>query len=437
MSGYDQTGRPLGQQELQAFATYRSDTAPQTGLPQKGELFVDRRGNAFREVFNPKDPSNPTMVPITPGTVPEGQLIRSTQDVNLAAQQAGGRAYGAGAVEQTGQVPLTAPVMGQQPPAAAATQPAAQAAPVAPTPITAPAAPSARQAAPAAPTAPAAAPPPATPGAPAPAAAPTGTGPSALRPMTPQLNPVVGGGEPTGIIPPGQYKTQQAVRQAQQTEAIQTAETLPRENIKTNTALAVEASKKARDAASQLSTVDRVIRYTETKPQFFNILGSDSYRAFVAASDTDRAQRLTDLARVANISQSDRPEFQKLMNDIRRLELSGITGSGLSATQLNTERESQRAVNAFAVNITDSAQAAKAQAMIGRAGIEYNRAWNRYLGTANLRLNSSALQSDFDNKIGDKIYEDLRKKLEAEIPQGTAGSGANSGFSVINRKPVP
>ena len=423
VSGYDQTGRPLEQAELRAFATYRSDTAPQTGLPQKGELFVDRQGNAFREVFNPKDPNNPIMVPITPGTVPQGQLIRSTQDVNLAAQQAGGRAYGAGTVEQTGQVPMTAPIIGQQAPVPTQTP-----APVAPTPMqTQPAAPVTT------PTAPAAVAPQATPQA-APAA--PGTGPAALTPTQPQLSPATQAPGATTIKPPGQFKTEQEIRAAAGREAIATAETEPRENIKTNTALATEASKKARDAASQLSTIDRVIRYTETKPQFFGILGSDAYRAFVAASDQDRAARLTELAKVANVAPADRSEFQKLMNDIRRLELSGITGSGLSATQLNTERESQRAVSAFAVSITDTAQAAKAQAMIARAGIEYNRAFNKYLGTANKRQSPATLQNDFDNRFGDQIYRDLQTKLEAEIPRTPAATGSNTGFSIINRRPV-
>jgi hypothetical protein len=434
IGGYDQTGRPLNQQELRAFATYRSDTAPQTGLPQKGELFVDRNRNAFREVFNPKDPNNPIMVPITPGTVPEGQMIRATQDPNLAAGQAGGRAYGSAAVEQTGQVPAQAPILGPAAPAfAQPVQPGQPVMATTPTPVqpSAPPAPSAAAAMPA---------PSAVAPTPVPAPAPTTTtqGPAALRPTTPQLSPVTGPTAPGGIVPPGQYKTQQAVSQTRQTEAIQTAETEPRENIKTNTALATEASKKARDAASQLSTIDRVIKYTETKPQFFGEwIGSDAYRAFRdSRTDTEQREALNRLAQLARIPEPDRPEFQKLMNDIRRLELSGITGSGLSATQLNTERESQRAVSAFAVSITDTAQAAKAQAMIARTGVEYNRAFNKYLGTANKRLSPATLQDDFDQRIGDKIYADLQKKLEAEIPRQAPAAGGNTGFSVLRRRPV-
>ena len=421
ISGYDQTGRPLGQQELMAFATYRSDTAPQTGLPQKGELFVDRAGNAFREVFNPKDPANPSMVPITPGTVPQGQLIRSTQDVNLAAQQAGGRAYGAGAVEQTGQVPMTAPIFGQQQAPVQTQAPAP--APVAPTPVqTQPAAP--------APAAPQAAP--ATPAAP-------GTGPAALTPTQPQLSPVTGApGSAPAIKPPGQYKTEQEIRAAAGREAIATAETEPRENIKTNTALATEASQKARRAPAQLATIDRVIKYTETKPKFFGEwIGSDAFRAFRdSRTDGESREALNRLAILAKIPESERPEFQKLMNDVRRLELDGITGSGLSATQLNTPPEQERAVRAFAVSITDTAQAAKAQALIARATVEYNREFNKYLGSANKRLSPATLQNNFNETIGNKIFLDLQQKLEAEIPRPSAAGGNNTGFSVINRRPV-
>jgi hypothetical protein len=319
-------------------------------------------------------------------------------------------------------------MMGQQPPAAA---PVSQAAPtpVAPAPISQAAPAPVSQAAPAA--APAAAPP----------AAPAQGG-VALQPTTPQLAPVPGapGTAPAagGIVPPGQYKTQQAVSQARQTEAIQTAETEPRENIKANTALASEASQKSRRAPGQLATLDRVIKLTETKPQFFGEwIGSDAYRAF-RDSRTDGEQRdaLNRLAQLARISDTDRPEFQKLMNDVRRLELDGITGSGLSATQLNTPPEQERAVRAFAVSLTDTAQAAKAQALIARATVEYNREFNKYLGSANKRLSPATLQDNFNETVGNKIFLDLQKKLEAEIPRPAAGTGSNTGFSIINRRPV-
>jgi hypothetical protein len=447
-AGYDQTGRPLGEQELAAYSTFRPDTGAMSGLPQKGELFVDRAGNAFREVFNPQRPTQPDLVPMTPGTAPQGQLIRSTQDYGLAASQAGGRAYGGAVVEQTGQIPVQLPSGATIPPnqgqGAVQTIPA-QAAPAA---ATTPAQPARPAGAPAAPAAPAQAAPAAAPAQAAPSAQVTAVVPG-QRPnivaTTPQLNPVVGGGGGApaarpgagGIVPPGQYKTQQEINAAAAKEGIQTAQTEPRENIKLNAVAAVEAAKKAKAGNSQLSTLDRVEKYTETHPQFFGAWIGESLRTLrETKTDAEARDAINRTAQAVNIPQGDRPEFQKLMNDLRRLELSGITSSGLSATQLNTERESQRAVGAFAVSITDSAQAARAQAMIARAQIEYDRAFNKYISKANKQLSPSTLQDDFDTKVGDKIFLDLQKKLETTVtkPAGNAQPGG-SGFQILNRRP--
>ena len=443
-TGYDQTGRPLSDQELAAYSTYRQDAGSLSGLPQKGELFVDRSGNAFREVFNPRDPSNPSLIPMTPGTVPQGQLIRSTQDYALAASQAGGRAYGGAVVEQTGQIPVALPPGATTPPnqgqgSVVQTAPA-QAAPARP--VVAPqAAPARPVVAPQAAPAPAPAPAPATP-----AAQVTPVDPNAPRPnivaSTPQLNPVVGGGGAPaarpgagGIVPPGQYKTQQEINAAAAKEGIQTAETEPRENIKLNTAAAGEAAKKAREFNTQARTLDSIIQYTETKPQFFGAwIGSEAYRAFqTAQTDDGKRAALDRLAQTANIPKEDRAEFQKLVNDIRRIELSGITGSGLSASQLNTERESQRAVSAFAVSLADTPQSAKAQAMIAKAQVEYQRELAKYYGTANKRQSPATIQENFDSTRGDAIYNRLREDLEKMKP--TSNTQPGGGPVILNRRP--
>ena len=449
-AGYDQTGRPLGEQELLAYSTYRPDTGSTAGLPQKGEFLVDAQNRPFQQVFNPRDPTNPGLVPIGHNFQPEGTLVRSTQSANLAGQVAGGKTIGGTTAEQTGAIPATVPVLGQTQNVQGSV---VQSAPAQATPAVPAQAVPARPAAPAQAT-PAAAPAPAqaTPAQATPAAAPAApVNPNAPRPnivaTTPQLNPVVGGtGAPAaarpgpgGVLPAGQYKAQQEISVAGAKEGIQTAETEPRENIKINTAAAGEAAKKARSFNAESRTLDSIIQYTETKPQFFGAwIGSEAYRAFATAqTDDGRRAALDRLAQTANIPPQDRAEFQKLVNDIRRVELSGITGSGLTASQLNTERESQRALSAYAVSIADTPQAARAQAMIARAQVEYQRELAKYYGTANKRQSPATIQENFDATKGDAIYRRLKEDLDKMRPTATGNTQpGGSGITILNRRPV-
>jgi hypothetical protein len=444
-SGYDQTGRQLDPQELAAYATGRPDTAG--GLPQKGEFLVDQKNRPFQQVFDPRNPQVPMLVPIGHQDQPEGQLVRSTQSANLAGQVAGGKTIGSTTAEQTGAIAPQVPVLKPPPPPPLPnTQTTQTTQAVAPPPSNTQTTQTTQTTPPITQTTQTTQPvaPPTTQTTQTTQTQTGGGGAPRLTVTQPNISPVIGGGgggvrPPSGgVVPAGQYKAQQEINVAGAKEAIQTAETEPRENIKANTALSTEVSKKARESGTQLSTIDRVSDYTKSHPQFFGEwIGGEAYRTFrEAQTETERREALNRVAQAANISTKDRPEFQKLMNDIRRLELSGITSSGLSATQLNTERESQRAVGAFAVSITDSAQAARAQAMIARAQVEYNRAFNRYLGSANKRLSPSVLQDDFDTRTGDKIFSDLDKKLKDEFPQAAGNASANTGFQVLNRRPA-
>ena len=297
----------------------------------------------------------------------------------------------------------------------------------------------------------------------APAAAPAPTPPGPVAPQAPTVTPVPSGQVSAAAIPPaagtgavqqqgpaalqattgqqvgtglrargagvttpiGDIAAQRDLRTRAGEAEIETAQVAPRENVRANLKAAQDAAAKAKEGNAQLSTLDRVIRYTETHPRFFgDWIGGEAFRAFATAQSNDeRRAALERLAQSVNISKDDRPEFQKLLNDIARLELSGITSSGLAATQLNTERESQRAVNAFAVNIRNQAEAARAQAEIAKAQVQYNREFNRYvsrLSERDQRQSPAKIQDDFDTKIGDKIYDDLRKKLEGA--SGARGS---------------
>ena len=87
-------------------------------------------------------------------------------------------------------------------------------------------------------------------------------------------------------------------------------------------------------------------------------------------------------------------------------------------------------MNAYAVSLSDTPQAARIQAEIAKAQVDYQRQYARWLGglgAAELRQSPARLQRDFDDKIGDKIYSDLMPKLEAlrKNPRGTVDFRSN------------
>jgi len=203
------------------------------------------------------------------------------------------------------------------------------------------------------------------------------------------------------------------LKEAAGKEKIQTSESIPREFIKLNSAAAAEAAKSAANAPQLLSTIDRITGTLERRPDFANALQSPAFTAFVVSQGADTQKRLEDLSNVARIRPQDKTEFQNLVNDLRRLEVAGITQSGLSASQLNTERESQRVIDALAITLRNTPQAARTQAEIARAQIQYQRRFAQYLASADPTQNPAEIRRKFDDTIGDKIYNDLAPKLEA------------------------
>ena len=210
-----------------------------------------------------------------------------------------------------------------------------------------------------------------------------------------------------------QQKLNNDIAAAAAKEKIQTGETIPREFIKLNSAAAAEAAKASANAPLLLSTLDRITNTLERRPDFANALQSPAFTAFVVAQGADTQKRLQDLSDTARIDPRDKTDFQNLVNDLRRLEVAGITQSGLSASQLNTERESQRVVDALAISLRNTPQAARTQAEIARAQIQYQRRFAQYLASADPTQNPAAIRNRFDDTIGDKIYNDLVPKLEA------------------------
>ena len=236
----------------------------------------------------------------------------------------------------------------------------------------------------------------------------------APAPVTAQAAP--GGGVRLSVVPggtPGARESAMRTNEAAAKERIQTGESIPREFIKLNTKAASDAAAASASAPQLLSTIDRISRTLEQRPDFANSLQSPAFTAFVVAQDSEKQKRLEDLSNAARIRPQDKTEFQSLVNDLRKLEVAGITQSGLTAAQLNTERESQRVIDALAANLRNTPQAARAQVEVARAQILYNQRFARYLANADPTQNPALLRSRFDDTIGDKIYQDLVPRLEA------------------------
>ena len=257
------------------------------------------------------------------------------------------------------------------------------------------------------------------------------TAPVVPQPQTQTNRPVGGGTVSAGAVPQRKdYSSDTRYKQALEDynrvkkfnddvaagrikEKTETSETIPREFIKINSKTAETEANKASNAPGLLATIDRITTTLTQRPDFANSLQSPAFTAFVVSQDAEKQQRLEALSNTARISPQDKPAFQDLVNDLRKLEVAGITQSGLSASQLNTERESQRVVDALAVTLRNTPQSALVQAEIARAQIEYQRRFARYIASADPTQNPAKIRSSFDDSVGDKIYSDLAQKLQA------------------------
>ena len=159
--------------------------------------------------------------------------------------------------------------------------------------------------------------------------------------------------------------------------------------------------------------MDRITQTLQKRPDFANSLQSPAFTAFVAAQGADEQKRLEDLSNTVRIDEKDKAMFQGLLNDMKKLEVAGITQSGLTAAQLNTQVESQRVIDALAANLRNKPEAVRAQVEIARAQMDYQRRFARFLADADPTQNPAAIRRKFDDTIGDKIYRDLAPKLEA------------------------
>jgi len=101
------------------------------------------------------------------------------------------------------------------------------------------------------------------------------------------------------------------------------------------------------------------------------------------------------------------------MNDYRNLQVNAITGSGLTASQTNTEKESQRVMGTIG-DISDKPAAAKATLEYAKAKIEYtdakSRAWAQARKT-NPGIDRLDFETNFDATTGEKIFKDANERM--------------------------
>ena len=157
-----------------------------------------------------------------------------------------------------------------------------------------------------------------------------------------------------------------------------------------------------------------------------------------AQSDEKKAAALNQLAINLNIPPNKRAAFDAAMNDYRVLEVNAVTSSGLSASQTNTEKESQRVVSQIG-NITDKPAAAKAALEYAKGKIEYAdakaRAWVEARRN-NPNIDRLEFEDRFDATQGEKIFKDVNERM-AKILGGNVGGAIQEGQKSTSKSGKP
>ena len=180
---------------------------------------------------------------------------------------------------------------------------------------------------------------------------------------------------------------------------------------------------------SQNATINRLQKSIDRNPEFWGIdTNSAAWRAFVDVNSTNenRAEALNTFARNLNIPKEKRAEFDATMNDYRNLQINAITGSGLTASQTNTERESQRVMGTVG-SISDRPAAAKAALEYAKAKVEYtdakSRAWAQARKT-NPGIDRLDFEANFDATQGEQIFQRANERMANILGGGGAPAAA-------------
>jgi hypothetical protein len=210
--------------------------------------------------------------------------------------------------------------------------------------------------------------------------------------------------------------------------------------IKSNQEYTDTLNKNRSAGAAQSATISRLQTAIDKNPAFWGIdTNSTAWRAYVDANskDADRAEALNTLFRNLSIDSKKRPEFDQVMNDYRNLQVTAITSSGLTASQTNTERESQRVMGTVG-SLSDRPAAAKATLEYSKAKIEYIDAKARAWAEARRKPGAdyADFELEFDRTQGEKIFKDANERMNKIIggqPAVPATSGTTSSGNKFKR----
>jgi hypothetical protein len=214
------------------------------------------------------------------------------------------------------------------------------------------------------------------------------------------------------------------------------------ERNKDNQVFSTELANARKTAAPQAAIINRLQSSIDKNPTFWGIdTNSPAWTAFVDINSTNenKERSLNQLARNMNIPQAKRAEFDQAMNDYRNLQVNTITGSGLTASQTNSEKESQR-VTGTVGSIGDKPAAAKAALEYAKAKIEYTDAKANAWAQARKIPGVDRLQfeNQFDAQQGEKIFADANKRIEAIIAgKGPAEPALKDGQTSVSRTGKP
>ena len=213
--------------------------------------------------------------------------------------------------------------------------------------------------------------------------------------------------------------------------------------VKSNQEYSDKLSNDRSTASAQQSTITRLQSSIDKNPEFWGIdTQSPTWRAFVDVNSTnaDRGAALNTLFRNLNINPEKRAEFDQTMNDYRNLQVNAITGSGLSASQTNTEREGERVIGTIG-SIGDKPAAARATLEFANAKIEYAkekaRAWVE-TRRKNPSIDRLEFETTFDETRGEKIFADANERMQKILDDARKKqSGATSTGTTAERPLTP
>lgn len=246
-------------------------------------------------------------------------------------------------------------------------------------------------------------------------------------------NAAVGAGN-VGGAPAGNVGGAPADGIAQQRENIAVHGSNAKELFKNNTEYSNTLAKDRQNSSAQLASINQLQNQIDKNPQFWGIVsGTPGWNAFVNAQSNEEKQKsLTKLYTELQIPQDKQTEFNAVANAYRNLQVGTITSSGMSASQLNTEGESQRVIGQIGTQ-GDKPGAAKAALEFYKAKIEYNNEkaseWVKARKT-NPNLDRLEFEDNFDATKGKAIFDKANEKINNILNSSTATKAGSANAPV-------